>query len=229
VRVRSSWRAAAAALAILLAAGPGSAHDPDDAPMPTPMEFVAPPPGSYVLHAIMPAPEGRVLDLDGRRHPMSHFTSGKITLLGFIYTSCADARGCPFAYQVFHTIHHRLSRHGELGARVRLVSLSFDPARDTPARMRTYAAGRPANGVEWAFLTTESPRRLLPLLDGFGQDVRIDANGGAAGPLAHTLKVFLIDARGVVREIYTTSYLYPDVILNDIATLRMEEARSAKP
>jgi protein SCO1 len=220
-RVRSSWHAAAAALAILLAVSPGRAHDPEDTPGPAPMEFVAPPPGSYVLHPIMRAPEGRVLDLDGRPRPMSRFTSGKITLLGFIYTSCADARGCPFAYQVFHTIHHRLSKQGTLSARVRLVSLSFDPARDTPARMRAYAASRPLNGVEWDFLTTESPQRLLPLLDGFGQDVRIDANG--AGLLAHTLKVFLIDARGVVREIYTTSYLYPDVIFNDIATLRMEE------
>src|SRR5262245_50661600 len=186
------------------------------------MEFVPPAPGSYILHAIMRAPEGRVLDLNGRSHAMSRFTSGKITLLGFIYTSCADAGGCPLAYQVFHTIHHRLSEQGSLGARVRLVSLSFDAARDTPARMRTYAAGRPIKGVEWDFLTTESPQRLLPLLDGFGQDVRINANGGP-GPLAHTLKAFLIDVRGVVREIYTTSYLYPDVILNDIATLRMEE------
>jgi cytochrome oxidase Cu insertion factor (SCO1/SenC/PrrC family) len=227
--VRTSWRivaggrALAAAAAILIGVGSGSAHDPHELPGPGPMEFVPPPPGSYVLHGIMPAPEGRVLDLEGRRLPMSRFTSGKITLLGFIYTSCADAGGCPLAYQIFHTVHHRLSEQDDLRARVRLVSLSFDPARDTPARMRTYAAGRPANGVEWAFLTTESPRRLLPLLDGFGQDVRRDANGGTRGPLAHTLKVFLIDTRSVVREIYTTSYLYPDVILNDIATLRMEE------
>jgi protein SCO1 len=36
------------------------------------------------------------------------------------------------------------------------------------------------------------------------------------------LKVFLIDERAVVREIYTTSYLFPEVILNDIKTLRLE-------
>src|SRR5262245_62944029 len=146
------------------------------------MEFVPPAPGSYVLHAIMRAPEGRVLDLNGRSHAMSRFTSGKITLLGFIYTSCADAGGCPLAYQVFHTIHHRLSEQGPLGARVRLVSLSFDPARDTPARMRTYAAGRPIKGGEWDFLTTEAPQRLLPLLDGFGQDVRINRQRGPRLP-----------------------------------------------
>ena len=83
--------------------------------------------------------------------------------------------------------------------------------------------------MEWAFLTTELPRTLVPLLDGFGQDVRVelDAHGRPAGPLAHVLKVFLIDTRAVVREIYTTSYLYPEVILNDIKTLRLEDRHGA--
>jgi cytochrome oxidase Cu insertion factor (SCO1/SenC/PrrC family) len=218
--------ATVAALATAAGTGPGVAHEPDDRlPASVTMDFVPPPPGSYALHAIMRAPDGPVLDRDGRRRPLSRFTSGKITLLGFIYTSCADPRGCPLTSQVFHTVRHRVSEDPELRERVRLVSLSFDPARDTPAVMRHYAAGVPRNGVEWAFLTTELPRTLVPLLDGFGQDVRVelDARGRSAGPLAHVLKVFLIDERAVVREIYTTSYLFTEVILNDIKTLRLED------
>jgi cytochrome oxidase Cu insertion factor (SCO1/SenC/PrrC family) len=226
--------ALAAVAALAAAAGAGLAHEPDDRlPAAVTMDFVPPPPGSYALNAIMRAPDGPVLDRDGRRRPLARFTTGKITLLGFIYTSCADPRGCPLATQVFHTVRHRVSEDADLRARVRLVSLSFDPLRDTPAVMRHYAAEVPDNGVEWAFLTTELPRTLVPLLDGFGQDVRVelDAHGRAAGPLAHVLKVFLIDARGMVREIYTTSYLYPEVILNDIKTLRLEDrtARRAGP
>ena len=225
---------ALAAAAALAAAGAGVAHEPDDRlPGAVMMDFVPPSPGTYALNAIMPAPDGPVLDRDGRRRPLARFTAGKITLLGFIYTSCADPRGCPLTAQVFHTVRHRVSEDPDLRARVRLVSLSFDPARDTPAEMRHYAAEVPDNGVEWAFLTTERPRTLVPLLDGFGQDVRVelDAHGRPAGPLAHVLKVFLIDTRGVVREIYTTSYLYPEVILNDIKTLRLEDrpARRAGP
>ena len=223
-----------AAAALAAAAGAGLAHEPDDRlPAAVTMDFVPPPPGSYTLNAIMRAPDGPVLDRDGRRRPLARFTTGKITLLGFIYTSCADPRGCPLATQVFHTVRHRVSEDPDLRARVRLVSLSFDPRRDTPAVMRHYAAEVPDTGVEWAFLTTELPRTLVPLLDGFGQDVRVelDAHGRAAGPLAHVLKVFLIDTRGMVREIYTTSYLYPEVILNDIKTLRLEDraARRAGP
>jgi protein SCO1/2 len=223
----------AAVTALVIAAGTGgsAAHEPDDRlPGAGTMDFVPPPPGSYPLHAIMRAPDGPVLDRDGRRRPLSRFTSGKITLLGFIYTSCADPRGCPLTTQVFHTVRHRVSEDPALRARVRLVSLSFDPARDTPATMRRYAADVPVNGVEWAFLTTEQPRTLVPLLDGFGQDVRVelDARGRPAGPLAHVLKVFLIDERAVVREIYTTSYLFPEVILNDIKTLRLENGTTRR-
>jgi len=226
--------ATVAALATAAGTGPGAAHELDDRlPAAVTMNFVPPPPGSYALHAIMRAPDGPVLDHDGRRLPLSRFTSGKITLLGFIYTSCADPRGCPLTSQVFYTVRHRVAEDPELRERVRLVSLSFDPARDTPVAMRHYAASVPRNGVEWAFLTTELPRTLVPLLDGFGQDVRVelDARGRPAGPLAHVLKVFLIDERAVVREIYTTSYLFTEVILNDIKTLRLEgkTARRAAP
>ena len=228
-RARVLTALAAAALAAV--AGAGRAHELDDRrPAAVTMDFVPPPPGTYALNAIMRAPDGPVLDRDGRRRPLARFTAGKITLLGFIYTSCTDPRGCPLTTQVFHTVRHRVSEDPDLRARVRLVSLSFDPRRDTPAAMRHYAADVPDNGVEWAFLTTELPRTLVPLLDGFGQDVRVelDAHGRPAGPLAHVLKVFLIDTRGIVREIYTTSYLYPEVILNDIKTLRLEGRTSRR-
>ena len=41
--------------------------------------------------------------------------------------------------------------------------------------MRRYAGSRvqdDGRGVRWYFLTTRSARELLPLVDGFGQDVR---------------------------------------------------------
>src|SRR5262249_42344126 len=156
--------------------------------------------------------------------------SGRPPLPGFISPWCADGRGCPLASQVFPPGRHRVADDAARGDRVRLVSLSFDPARDTPAVMRHYAAGAAPNGVEWAFLTTERPRSLVPLLDGFGQDVRLelDAHGRPAGPLAHVLKVFLLDERAIAREIYTPAYLSPEVIMNDIKPLRLEDGRAAR-
>jgi hypothetical protein len=81
------------------------------------------------------------------------------------------------------------------------------------------------NGLPWYFLTTRSARQLEPLLAGLGQDVWVAAAGSEAeaGPLPHLLKVFLLDGRGSIREIYTTSFLQPQVVLNDIKTLLLEQ------
>ena len=228
MRRRPRGAGVGAALALLALAGGAPAHEPPPVPdPPAVMDFVPPAPGTYRLYDIMAAPDGVVLDLEGRRARLARFTTGKITVLSFIYTNCADARGCPLAYQVFHTMHDRLREAPALRDHVRLVTLSFDPVHDTPAVMRRYANGAIAErapGVEWTFLTTGSPRELLPILDGFGQDVQIERRprAGQALRLGHVLKVFLIDPRGMVREIYTTSYLFPDVVLNDIETLRRE-------
>lgn len=191
------------------------------------MDFVPPAPGSYELQRIMRAADGRVLDTSGRAHDLSRFTGGKVTLLSFIYSSCADPGGCPYAYMVFHQLQSRLKRDPRLAGQVRLVSLSFDPVRDTPEVLALYAGDNARGGrpVEWAFLTTGSVKKLLPILDGFGQDVFLDtdpASGAHLGTYSHVLKVFLIDRDRMVREIYTTAYLMPDMVYNDIVTLLLE-------
>ena len=107
------------------------------------------------------------------------------------------------------------------------MTLSFDPARDSPSVMKRYAGSRleEEGGLRWLFLTTRSARELLPLVDGFGQDVRYSIDRSSGRPvrqLAHVLKVFLIDRAGYVREIYTSTFLHPRSIMGDIETLLME-------
>ena len=50
-----------------------------------------------------------------------------------------------------------------------------------------------------------------------------DPSAPETGPLPHVLKVFLIDRLGSIREIYTTSFLQPQMVLNDIETLLLED------
>ena len=225
---------AVALLAALACASIGNAHRTESLGEP---EFVPPAPGSYTLHRIMAAPDGRVLGIDGRAALLSHYTRDRITLLGFIYTTCVDPEGCPLAYRVFDTLKDTIAGTPALRGKVRLVTLSFDPARDSPAMMRRYAGSRAVDkggGLRWYFLTPPSVRDLMPLVEGFGQDVRVTFDRSGARPrreLSHVLKVFLIDRAGDVREIYTSTFLYPQLVLNDIETLLMEddETRAARP
>ncbi|HKB23740.1 MAG TPA: SCO family protein [Methylomirabilota bacterium] len=222
-------RPVAAGLALLgwLACAPAAgAHEAE--PLPA-LDFEPPPPGSYTLHRIMAAPDGAVLGIDGRAQRLSRFTRDRITLLGFIYSTCVDPGGCPLAYRVFDALKQAIVATPALRDRVRFVTLSFDPARDTPEVMRRYGGSRVSDegdGVRWYFLTTRSAQELMPLVEGFGQDVHVTldrSNGTPRRELSHVLKVFLIDGAGFVREIYTSTFLHPRTVLNDIETLLLEE------
>jgi cytochrome oxidase Cu insertion factor (SCO1/SenC/PrrC family) len=217
----------AEALLFIALALPASAHETGEA-----LDFVAPPVGSYRLPPIQAAPEGEVLDDRGRARRLSEFTHGRITVVGLVYTRCADADACPRATWAFSELRRLLRADPALQARVRLVTLSFDPVHDRPEVMAAFAArsrGSP-RGAEWSFLTTRSPDTLEPILDGFGQDLRIAADSQAlpgTEEFTHTLKVFLVDPAAQVREIYSTAYLMPPMIVNDIRTLERERAYAA--
>jgi len=191
--------------------------------------FVPPAPGTYRLQHIMAAPDGAAQDSDGSLHRLSEFTTGKVTLFSFIYTYCTDARGCPLAYETLHGLKKTIEGAPALRDKVRFVSMSFDPEYDTPAVMRSYGGqdARDRRGLRWHFLTARSGKELAPILDGFGQDVSVAGQlpGQRVPILSHMLKVYLIDRNGSVREIYSTSFLHPEILLNDIRTLLMEPAR----
>jgi cytochrome oxidase Cu insertion factor (SCO1/SenC/PrrC family) len=103
---------------------------------------------------------------------------------------------------------------------VRLVTVSFDPARDTPEKMGELRSALEPKG-DWRFLTAASDAELAPVLRSYGQDV---VRMGGAGEtdavvLRHVLKVFLVDASGDVRNIYSTGFLDTRLILADVETL----------
>ena len=217
--------AAAAGAVLSLAAGAASGtEDPGKAAAPR-MEFVPPPAGSYKLQRIQPVSDAVFLDGAGHAVRLSVLTQGKITLLTFFYTYCVDPLGCPFAHTTLANLRDRVTGDRSLAGRVRFVSVSLDPTHDTPAAVANYGRGFSVDPTfEWRFLTARRVPELLPVLDDFGQDVSVDIDeqGRATRALHHMLKMFLIDARGEVREIYTLAFLQPQVMFNDIKTLALE-------
>ncbi|MEP6608862.1 MAG: SCO family protein [Burkholderiaceae bacterium] len=214
--------------ALLVAAPATSATDPVAALSPR-MDFVPTPAGTYQLQRIQQSPDAVLLNTSAAVRRLSAYTRGKVTLLTFFYTYCTDPWGCPFAYQTMKGLRDRIAADASARSRVRFVSISFDPAHDTPDAVRGYAKGlQDAAGFEWQFFTARSMSELSPLLDGFGQDVRVetDAAGRPMRAINHMLKLFLLDSDGVVREIYSLAFVHPEVMLNDIQTLLMESPRT---
>ena len=188
------------------------------------LSYEAPAAGSYALPPIMHAADGAVLLEDGAEKRLFDLLGDRLVLFSFIYTRCSELNGCPLANAVLHKLQARLAARPELADAVRLLSMSFDPARDTPAVMREFGQGLGGDGVDWRFLTTRDRATLQPLLDGYGQYTlrEYDETGDYTGEIAHTLRVFLIDRARRVRNIYSVSFLHADILLNDLETLRRE-------
>ena len=113
-----------------------------------PLGFVAPEPGTYRLPPLEDAADGRVLAMDGSPLALFDLMGDKVVVLSLMYASCSDVNGCPLATAVFHQIAQKMKSDPELARGLRLVSLSFDPARDTPEMMRKYASHHVGPGAD---------------------------------------------------------------------------------
>jgi len=192
-------------------------------------DYEAPVPGTYVLPVIKPAGDGEVIDSQNHSLHLRELTHGRVTVMSFIYTRCAATKACPYATGVLMQLHQQSQNDPALAKGMRLVSMSFDPVADTPERMAAYSTlartQRPA--AEWQFVTTRSQAQLQPILDSYGQAVNKRSNPkDPQGPLYHILRVFLIDADGNVRNIYSSDTLDPRLVLADVKTLLGEGVKS---
>lgn len=214
----------------LLSPAEGWAHGADDAAghhMPSASRgYEVPEPGSYRLPPLKPAPDGAVLDDDGNALSLHEAFGNDIVLLSFVYTRCADGGGCPLATATLADIFSASEGDPVLAERLRLVTMSFDPSYDTPAVMAEYGPAAEDGGhfPAWLFLTAPSEQALAPILDGFGQvRQRSPKSDDPFGLFSHLLRVYLIDARKRVRNIYGVGFLDPQLLLADIRTLLLEE------
>ncbi len=213
---------------VLTLAIPGLAAETAPAPGYGELGYALPAVGSYQLPPLGLAGDGQVLDEQGRvRQLHALMKGGKYTLLSFIYSHCQDVNGCPLAGYVFYRLKALMQEQPGLAQDLRLLSLSFDPERDTPAVMHLYGENYRYAGPagEWRFLTTASAAELEPLLTAYRQDIQreLSVNGEANGDYAHILRVFLIDPQLQIRNIYSVSFLHADLILNDLQTLLQQK------
>jgi len=112
-----------------------------------------------------------------------------------VFTRCALA--CPRMTAAMARLDRRLPPEG-----VRLVSVSIDPAHDTPEVLAAYAARHGAS-ARWRFLTGEPAAVRALARDGFKlgvAEVEGEVDPGLA--LAHSDRFVLVDAGGRVRGYY---------------------------
>lgn len=188
-------------------------------------EFDPPAPGSYDLLRIKPAPDGEVLDIRGNALRLADLMRDKITLVSFVYLSCGDINGCPLAMSVLFDIHDASIEVPGLGEDVQLMTISFDPERDTVEAINAFAypvtIDRDADKkLPWQVLTARDQVALQPILDGFGQVVN---RSGDQETINHVLRMYLVDRQGQIRNIYGLGLIDPRLLMSDVETLLREE------
>jgi cytochrome oxidase Cu insertion factor (SCO1/SenC/PrrC family)/Cu/Ag efflux protein CusF len=155
------------------------------------------------------APDFALVDQDGRPISLAALR-GRPVLLDFIFTHCPGP--CPILTGI-----HAKAREGlrpDERERVHFVSITLDPARDTPAVLRAYAAARRVDTGGWSFATG-------PVAD---VDAVVRAYGVGAirtpgGEIEHTVATFLIDADGNIAKRYLGTSHAPEAIRADIEAL----------
>jgi cytochrome c peroxidase len=187
-------------------------------------EYEPPAAGTYSLPIIRTVGDHPVLDVDGRSTSLYALQGERTALVAFVYTTCAEVAGCPLSQAVMQRVDRVLAEDAELARQVVLITVSFDPERDTPARMKS-VRGFYEPRTDWWFVTTRDPAELDPILADFDQPIaklRFE-DGHWSGIFRHVLKVFLVDRQHHVRNIYSAGFLNPSLVLNDLRTIVMGE------
>jgi protein SCO1 len=143
--------------------------------------------------------------------------AGSVWIGDFIFTNCASS--CPMMTAQLKDLEAAL---GE-GSRVRLVSFSVDPDRDTPERLAEYAAGYGARPERWLFLTGDKTTIRALSTHGFrlpaGEPSPTDGTQGSEAIL-HSTRFVLVDATGHIRGYYdATDTAAMDKLRGDIQKL----------
>jgi cytochrome oxidase Cu insertion factor (SCO1/SenC/PrrC family) len=118
---------------------------------------------------------------------------GNVAVYSFIFTRCGAT--CPMMTRAMKKLTTRFDED----APIRFLSVSVDPAHDTPEVLRAYAANHREDD-RWVFLTGEREDVIGLSIDGF--KLAAGEPGEGLEPILHSTKFILVDREGQIRAYY---------------------------
>jgi protein SCO1/2 len=138
-------------------------------------------PGESIYRLDMP-----LVDQDGRRFQLAD-RRGRAQVVSMFYSSCPYV--CPLTIDTLRKTQKALSLAEQ--KRLDVLLVSFDPERDTPARLKQVVDERKLDTSNWTLASTDaaSVRKLAAALD-------IQYRVLAGGDINHSTSLVLLDASG---------------------------------
>ena len=143
----------------------------------------APPVDEKFAQIGKPAPDFTLTDQDGKKISLKDYRD-KALAITFIYAQCPLPEYCIKMSKNFSDLANQVSADENLKDRIRLLSISFDPARDTPEKLKQYGIGylgkdsKATDFKVWQ-IAVGTDAEVKKIADAFGLRYEIDANDKA--------------------------------------------------
>ena len=153
-----------------------------------------PPPRVDVLERGQPVPDVRLTDEAGTMRTLSDWR-GRIVAVTFIYTRCPLPDFCPRMDRHFKQAQSEILADARIRDRVALLSVSFDPAFDTPQVLAAHARHAGADPRVWHFVTGERDA-IAAFASRFG--ISVIREGSQPADITHNLRTAVIASDGTL-------------------------------
>jgi protein SCO1 len=132
------------------------------------------------------APDTALTDQSGVPLSLADW-AGSATAVTFIYVRCPLPQFCPLLDRRFAEVQRLIAEDATLRDRARLLSVSFDPDADTPARLQAHAEKLNAKPAVWRFAT--APRDVV---DRFAATFGVSVIREADATITHNMRTAVI-------------------------------------
>ena len=176
---------------------------------------------SVFYHEIKPGdqvPDFSFVNQSGKEIHIDQF-KGKVLLVTFIYTRCPLPDFCPRMSQNFAKIDNALAADPALYAKTHLLSISFDPAYDTPAVLRSYGGAYTGNYTQEKFAHWDFAAPSKDEQNAVDKFFDVGVTPEQDRTITHSLSTVVITPEGKIYRWYPTNDWTPDQLLGDVRQL----------
>ena len=143
---------------------------------------------------------------------------GKALAITFIYAKCPLPDYCIRMSTHFSDVANQVAANADLKDKIRLLSISFDPANDTPEKLRSYGIGYLGNDPKakfdiWQLAVGKEPE-VRKIADFFGLRYEVDQNDKTQ--INHSLRTAVVSPDGKVAKIFPGNEWTPAQLLMEL-------------
>ena len=179
----------------------------------------APPTNNNFAQIGKDVPDFLLTNQDGKRISIKNFR-GKSLAITFIYAKCPLPDYCIRMSTNFSDLANQLDANAELKDKIQLLSISFDPANDTPDKLRSYGLGYLGKGAKPDFtvwqLAVGTDAEVRRIADFFGLRYEVDATDRTK--INHSLITAVIAPDGKVTKIFPGNEWTPIDLLKELSS-----------